>query len=40
MKAKKWLYLYEEGTRKVLDILAVASADYLINQVKSGAQAL
>jgi uroporphyrinogen decarboxylase len=31
MKAKKWLYVYEEGTRKVLDILAIASADYLIN---------
>ena len=37
-KAKKWLYLWSEHTLRVMDILALASADYLIGCVRAGAQ--
>jgi uroporphyrinogen decarboxylase len=36
-KAKKWLYLWRSATEKILDLLAVESAAYLIGQVNAGA---
>ena len=35
-KSKRWLYIWREETMNVLEQLAIASADYLINQVKQG----
>ncbi|CAD8143894.1 unnamed protein product [Paramecium octaurelia] len=36
LKTKKWVYQYTQETRKVLDLIARESAQYLINQVKEG----
>lgn len=37
-KAKHWLYLWPEGSEKLLNIIARVVTDHLIEQVKAGAQ--
>ena len=39
-KAKSWLYKYPEASHQLLKILTDLNIEYLINQVKSGAQLL
>lgn len=39
-KAKKWLYQHPESSHKLLRILATVCTDYLVEQVRAGAQLL
>lgn len=39
-KAKAWLYRYEEAVSDLLDIVTDVSIDYLVEQVRAGAQIL
>lgn len=39
-KAKKWLYKYPEESKKLLQMLSNVIVEYLIEQVKAGAQML
>uniref|UniRef100_A0A8D8T0A1 Uroporphyrinogen decarboxylase n=1 Tax=Cacopsylla melanoneura TaxID=428564 RepID=A0A8D8T0A1_9HEMI len=39
-KAKLWLYKYPEESKKLLEILTNVTVDYLVGQVKAGAQML
>lgn len=36
--AKRWLYAHPEDSHKLLDIICEATIDYLVGQVKAGAQ--
>lgn len=37
-KSKSWLFKYPEGSAELLDRIAVVCADFLVGQVKAGAQ--
>ena len=37
-KARSWLYKYPEDSHKLLDIITNVIIDYLVMQVKAGAQ--
>ena len=39
-KAKKWLYTHPEASMKLLQLLTDVNVDYLVGQVKAGAQML
>ncbi|OQV24031.1 putative Uroporphyrinogen decarboxylase [Hypsibius exemplaris] len=39
-KAKRWLYVYPDATRKLLSILTRVICDFLVAQVEAGAQML
>ena len=39
-KSKKWLYANEESSHKLLQLITDVNVDYLIGQVKAGAQML
>merc|ERR1712142_516881 len=39
-KAKKWLYQYPEASRKLLSMVTKVCIDYLVEQVRAGAQLL
>jgi len=39
-KAKKWLYQYPEASKKLLQIITDVNVDYLVEQVRAGAQLL
>ena len=39
-KAKKWLYQHPEASRKLLSLLTEVCVDYLVEQVRAGAQML
>ena len=39
-KAKKWLYTHPEASMKILQLLTDVNVDYLVGQVKAGAQML
>jgi len=39
-KAKKWLYQYPEASRKLLALITEVNVDYLVEQVRAGAQLL
>ena len=39
-KAKKWLYQHEEASHKLLKMLSEVNVQYLVGQVKAGAQLL
>merc|ERR1719232_536220 len=39
-KSKRWLYAYPEASKKLLQLLTDLSVDYLIGQVRAGAQML
>lgn len=39
-KSKKWLYQHPEGSRKLLKILTDINVEYLVEQVRAGAQLL
>ena len=39
-KSKKWLYVYPEASHKLLQLLTDVIVEYLVGQVKAGAQAL
>jgi len=39
-KAKRWLYMYPEESKKLLQLLADVVVDYLVEQVHAGAQLL
>lgn len=39
-KAKKWLYQYPEASRKLLTMITRVCVDYLVEQVRAGAQLL
>merc|ERR1719431_2006778 len=39
-KAKKWLYQYPEASRKLLTMVTKVCVDYLVEQVRAGAQLL
>ena len=39
-KAKKWLYKYPEASKELLQLITDVNVDYLVEQVKAGAQLL
>ena len=39
-KAKKWLYQFPEASRRLLSVLTEVCVDYLVEQVRAGAQML
>ena len=39
-KSKKWLYTHEEASHQLLQLLTDVSVEYLVAQVKAGAQML
>ena len=39
-KAKKWLYTHPEASNQLLQLITDINIDYLVNQVKAGAQML
>jgi len=39
-KAKRWLYQYPEASRRLLDLLTNVCVEYLVEQVRAGAQLL
>merc|ERR1711872_908436 len=39
-KAKKWLYQHPEASHELLGLLTVVCVDYLVEQVRAGAQLL
>lgn len=39
-KAKKWLYTHKEASHKLLQLITDVNVDYLVGQVKAGAQLL
>lgn len=38
VKAREWLYKYPEGSHKLLQLITNVIVDYLVMQVKAGAQ--
>lgn len=39
-KSKKWLYCHPEASHKLLQLITDVNVDYLVGQVKAGAQML